>query len=208
MRNRRIEICGGIASGKTSLAQVLEQEGFVALYERFEDNPFLNVFYTDEEAENTFETEIVFVLLHYNLIKRNRKKAMVCDYSLLQDYCYGINNLKEAEKALFDKLFFYLNNQVSEPEFIIYLKCNVSCLLERIKKRGRSMEDYISAEYLQSNIDILEAYLSKQENVLVIESDKYNFLEKDREVVVRRVMEYYNGKRECCNITEQDIGRI
>lgn len=87
----RIEICGGIAAGKTTLAEVLEQNGYTAIYERFEDNPFVKQFYQSAEQDSTFETEIVFTLLHYNPIKQKQnEKMVVSDYSLLQDYCYGI----------------------------------------------------------------------------------------------------------------------
>ena len=41
MIKNRIEICGGIASGKTSLANILEKNGFgLGVYEEFSKNPF------------------------------------------------------------------------------------------------------------------------------------------------------------------------
>lgn len=189
---KRIEICGGIAAGKTSLTRILEEEGFsTAVYERFSDNPFLSDFYVANEVDNTFETEIVFVLIHYNLLKETRdKKTLVCDYSLLQDYCYGVNNLQQCEIETFRHLYDYVIRQISKPDFIIYLKCNVDCLLERIKKRGRDMEMNISKEYLQSNIDVLEKHLCNMKNVLVIESDKYNFITKDKDMIVKKIRDY------------------
>ena len=61
---KRIEICGGIASGKTTLASILKQLDYNVVFERFMDNPFLNEFYTSNGSDNTFETEMVFLLLH------------------------------------------------------------------------------------------------------------------------------------------------
>lgn len=185
---KRIEICGGIASGKTSLAKILENEGYSAVYERFEDNPFLNKFYTDAEDNNVLETEIVFTLLHYNCIKRSNNKAkIVCDYSLFQDYCYALNNLNGDERIVFKKLYKYLVSQISPVDLLIYLKCDVDCLIQRIKERDRKMEQSISREYLQSNIDTIEKYLVEKDNVLIIQSDKYNFIERDKGVVLEMI---------------------
>lgn len=186
--NRRIEICGGIAAGKTSLTHVLEKEGFLTIYERFEDNPFLNKFYTDSEEDNVLETEMVFTLLHYNWIKRKKNEGnVVCDYSIFQDYCYAVNNLRKTERVVFESLYNYLMEQILPADLIIYLKCNVDCLLQRIKERDRGMEQNISKEYLQDNIDTIEKHLFTQDNILIIESDKYNFIENDKNIVIETI---------------------
>lgn len=188
---KRIEICGGIAAGKTSLAQILEKEGFLAIYERFEDNPFLSEFYSVGKEDNTLETELVFTLLHYNWIKQNKgKKKLVCDYSLFQDYCYAINNLKQGELEAFLNLYNYLIKEISSVELIIYLKCNIDCLLRRIKVRNREMERNISREYLETNIATIERNLLGKDNVLIIESDKYNFIGSDRDIVLEMINNY------------------
>lgn len=186
---KRIEICGGIASGKTTLSHVLEGEGFTVINERFQENPFLNKFYLESGIDNSFETEIVFTLLHYNSIKLQKKQDMlVCDYSLFQDYCYAINNLNEEEFSIFKKMYDYLLKQINSANLIVYLECDVDCLLERIRKRGREMEQSISREYMVSNIAVIEKNLSMLSNVLVINSHKYNFIEKDRQMVVDTIL--------------------
>ena len=193
--NMRIEICGPIAAGKTSLAKVLEREGLIPIYERFQDNPFLSSFYTDSDDNNILETELVFVLLHYNWIKQKKGSCQtVCDYSLFQDYCYGANNLTKEEMVVFEKLYDYLTKQILPADLVIYLKCNVDCLLQRIKERDRVMEQNISRNYLQSNIDTIEKYLYKQDNIMIIPSDKYNFIEKDRDTVIKMIWDYCKKK--------------
>lgn len=191
--NYRIEICGGIAAGKTSLASVLEKEGFVAIYEPFQDNPFLNEFYTNNEENNALETEIVFTLIHYNGIKKINVRNAVCDYSMIQDYCYGKCNLKDEDIIVFENLYNYLNKKILPADLIIYLKCNVNYLLQRIKERNRKMEQTISREYLQSNVDMIEKYLP-QNKTLVIPSDKCNFLGNDREKVIKLIKENIKEK--------------
>ena len=77
--------------------------------------------------------------------------------------------------------------QILPADLIIYLKCNVDCLLQRIKERDRGMEQNISKEYLQDNIDTIEKHLFTQDNILIIESDKYNFIENDKNIVIETI---------------------
>jgi deoxyadenosine/deoxycytidine kinase len=46
-RASRIEICGGIASGKTTLAVLMQRSGYSAVFENFTLNPFIENFYSD-----------------------------------------------------------------------------------------------------------------------------------------------------------------
>lgn len=185
---KRIEICGGIASGKTTLTRILEQEGYIGIYERFQDNPFLCDFYTKKGVDNTLETEITFLLLHYNLIKCcNANNSYVCDYSLLQDYSYGICNLNQDEREAFINLYKHIAQYVTVPDITIYLKCDVECLIRRIKQRGRGMEQGISREYLQNIINAIENVIVNRSDVLIIESDKYNFIDQDRNYVIELI---------------------
>ena len=68
----RIEICGGIASGKTSLAKLLEEHTIgTVIYEDFKVNPFWEAFYNNP-GEYIFETELTFTLQHYHEIKKRQ----------------------------------------------------------------------------------------------------------------------------------------
>ena len=80
--------------------------------------------------------------------------------------------------------------KILPADLIIYLKCNVDCLLQRIKERNRKMEQNISREYLQNNIDTIEKYLFRQDNILIIPSDKYNFIKNDKDVVLEMIKSY------------------
>jgi len=194
--NRRIEICGGIASGKTTLAHALEEYGFTVVYERIGDNPFLNDFYTKKDVDNTFETEITFTLLHYNWIKSSLdSENVVCDYSLFQDFCYGLNNLNRNDWEAYRKIYTYLLQIIPPFDMLIYLKCSTDCLMERIRLRNREMEQVISKDYLENNISVIEDQLSQIPNVLVIDSERYNFVDKDKKEVVNQIISYYKGNR-------------
>lgn len=185
---KRIEICGGIASGKTTLARLLEQNGYTAVYERFEDNPFLKDFYRDEKYDNAFETEIAFTLLHYNQIRLKQQDSLVVsDYSLLQDLSYGMANLSKEEQLVYQNIYDFLSSKMSSVDLIIYLKCSVDCLLKRIRERDRDMELTIGQEYLQKTIGALEQCIGKAEHVLVIDSEKMDFTGPDQMAVLKLI---------------------
>lgn len=195
----RIEICGTIASGKTTLAKFLEGQGYRTIYERFQDNPFLNDFYQKSNADNSFETELVFTLLHYNMMKTNQTKSdiLVSDYSIFQDYCYGINNLKREELEQFLSLFDYIQRSLGEPSLIIYLRCSTDCLMKRIAERGRGNEQTISPEYLESIDQMLSSHIwidNPDEQIMVLDSEKYNF--RDNEEDKTRILEMIMAKLE------------
>ncbi|MCI9533638.1 MAG: deoxynucleoside kinase [Lachnospiraceae bacterium] len=192
MQQGRIEICGGIASGKTTLARIMEKEGFCAVYERYQDNPFLGEFYKNKGVDCSFETEMVFTLLHYKMLRAiSENKQLVSDYSLLQDLAYGKANLKKEEFAVFYQMYQYLMQQIALPRMIIYLKCRTKVLAERIADRAREMEQMVDIDYLSESILALEACLEGTSRVLVIESDRVDFINKDRDETVRKIKNFY-----------------
>ena len=151
MNNERIEVCGIMASGKTTLVRLFEKNGFGAFYW---ENPFVNAFYLDKSEECVFETEMVFTLLHYNGIRNNR--AVCYDYSLLQDLSYSEINLTGNHAAIYKEFYDSLMNEIQMPKYLIYLKCDVETAMIRLKKRGRNMEQEIPVEYLQKIKEKLE----------------------------------------------------
>ena len=192
MQQGRIEICGGIASGKTTLARIMEKEGFCAVYERYQNNPFLGEFYKNKGVDCSFETEMVFTLLHYKMLRAmSENKQLVSDYSLLQDLAYGKANLKKEEFAVFYQMYQYLMQQIALPRVIIYLKCRTKVLAERIADRAREMEQMVDIDYLSESILALEACLEGASRVLVIESDRVDFINKERDETVRKIKNFY-----------------
>lgn len=193
MNRGRIEICGGIAAGKTTLAKLLSSQGFHAVYERYQDNPFLGEFYQMNGEDCSFETEVVFTLLHYKMIKsRIDQQRLVCDYSLLQDFAYGKGNLKKADFDMYGQMYSYLKSQIGEPRMTIYLKCDIEVLAQRIRARGREMEQAIEMEYLAGSIVSLESCLLGNRNLLVIESDIIDFADQDRIDTVEKIKDFYD----------------
>lgn len=146
----RIEICGNIASGKTTLCQGMTQKGYFPIFEDFQINPFFKDFYTDPVAYS-FETEVTFLLQHYNLIKKQKSDSLLaCDYSLLLDMAYADVNLAGNRLKIFFEIVTELQKELGLPYKIIHLVCPEEVLLKRIIRRSREAETSITIEYLNS----------------------------------------------------------
>lgn len=149
--NRRIEICGGIASGKTTLCSVIEQSGCQALFENFHQNPFWSLFYKNPQR-HAFETEVTFLLQHYSQFKTvtHDNGVLVCDFSFLQDQAYAEINLKVLQLNAFRGVFDQVTSELQGAALIIHLQCSANEQLYRIRRRARAEEEQIRIEYLEA----------------------------------------------------------
>ncbi len=177
MKNR-IEISGNIASGKTTLCQSLSTKGYLPLFEDFQSNPFFDDFYKDP-ATYSFETEVTFLLQHYNLIKKQKaESAIACDYSLLLDMAYADVNLTGNRLTIFFEIVAELQQEIGLPSQIVHLICPEEILLQRIIKRSREAESTISLDYLTSiskAIFLRVQEVSSKVPVLTIDSNAIDF---------------------------------
>lgn len=176
---KRIEICGGIASGKTTFASLLSQIGFDPIYENFQSNPFWQAFYTEQTKYN-FETEICFMLQHYHQIKKLKpeNKKVVCDYSFLLDRAYAEIGLSGSQRDTFSAVYVEIEKELPLPALIIHLQCAAETELERIRTRGRTVEECIDQKFLDSLNKAVEREVKKishQIKVVIIDSRQKDF---------------------------------
>lgn len=174
---QRIEICGNIASGKTTLVTTLSRVGFNPVNEDFKQNPFLEKFYQNPQLYS-FETEITFILQHYHQIKNSQNIKTICDFSLTLDKSYADVTLKERKLAIFLDLASEIEFEIDNPAKIIYLHCPIDELLLRIQRRKRHFESNITAEYLtliSAAIEKRIAEISCHVEVITIDSSKHDF---------------------------------
>lgn len=145
-----IEICGVIASGKTTLANLLKRVGLSAVLEDFRANPFFELFYSDP-VKFAFETEITFSLQHYNQIKVALEGAspFACDFSPVLDLAFADVTLRDSEKDTFLVVYQEVRRQLPAPALLVHLQCSPSVSLERIRARKRAPEKSITVEYLE-----------------------------------------------------------
>lgn len=144
---------GVIGSGKTSLAKLLADQFHAGtITEKFEDNPFLEKFYSDPK-KYAFHTQLYFLMSRY---KQQREIAqidlfnsrVISDYLFAKDRIFAEINLSEDEFRLYDKIYALIEHDVPRPDLVIYLQAAPELLFKRIKQRNRSFEREIEFEYV------------------------------------------------------------
>ncbi len=175
---KRIEICGNIASGKTTLCQGLVSKGYIPIFEDFSKNPFFLPFYQNPQAFS-FETEVTFLLQHYHSIKLQETDNMIaCDYSFFLDLAYADVNLSGNRHKIFCEILLELQSEIALPSQIIQLVCPQEVLRNRIVARRRALEKSVTIHYLRSlarAISLRIEEISDQVPVISIDSNAIDF---------------------------------
>lgn len=177
---------GNIGAGKTSLSmQIAEEFGGKLILERFKDNPFLPKFYEDA-ARYAFPLEMSFLADRYQQFLDDIRQFdlfsdfVVADYDIYKSLIFAEVTLQSEEFDLYKKLFNLMYKDISRPDLYVYLYQNTERLLQNIKKRGRSYEQDIQADYLKR---INQGYLefiknqSTHGNVRIVDISDLDFVE-------------------------------
>ncbi len=183
MRSGRIEVCGGIASGKTTLAQLLVRSDVPGVFENFETNPFWKLFYA-EPMRYAFETEVTFLLQHYSQLRDAEVQfdEFVFDSSFVQDAAYAGVNLSGTKNAAFMAVHDEVVRSLSPPALLVHLRCPAEEELRRIRARGRPEESGIAKNYLETldnEISRCVASARTQMPVLEIDSLRVDFVNEE-----------------------------
>lgn len=186
-----IAIEGNIGAGKTTLTTKIAQDfNAKTVLERFADNPFLPKFYKDQNRY-AFPLEMSFLADRYQQLSDDLsqfdlfKDFVVTDYHIFKSLIFAKVTLQEDEFRLYKTLFDIIYKEMTKPDLYVYLYQNTDRLLQNIKKRGRSYEQKIEAEYLEKiNHGYLDYIKSQTDlNVLVIDVSDFDFVEKQEDYV-------------------------
>ena len=201
MKYHFITIEGNIGAGKTTLAHLLSKHynGRLVL-EQFADNPFLPKFYENPKLY-AFPLELFFMAERYKQLKELiQQKDMfqsvtILDYLFIKCLLFSKINLPEDEFRLYQRLFEIMNQQLVQPDILIYLHAPVNKLQENIRKRKRPYEQNIADEYL-FNIQQTYTHYIKQHNLktIIVDATNADFLsnEKHLEAIIHALDNDYD----------------
>lgn len=176
---------GNIGAGKTTLTtKIAEDFNAKTVLERFADNPFLPKFYEDQNRY-AFPLEMSFLADRYKQLSDDLaqfdlfKDFIVADYHIFKSLIFAKITLAEDEYRLYRTLFDIVYREMPKPDLYVYLYQNTERLLENIKKRGRSYEQNIPADYLDKiNSGYLDYIKSQTDlNVLIIDVSNRDFVQ-------------------------------
>jgi deoxyadenosine/deoxycytidine kinase len=206
---RYIVVEGPIGAGKTSLAHVLAQHvGGEELFERPDENPFLERFYGDM-TRFALATQLTFLFQRADQLSGVGqfdmfRRATVGDFLLDKDPLFARLNLSDAEYRLYEKVYAHLKPQTPTPDLVIYLQAPVDTLVERVHRRGVEFERKISASYLARVADAYSRYFYNYESapLLIVNSERLNFVEsRDHVLLLLARIGAMRGPREFFNLS-------
>lgn len=186
-----IAIEGNIGAGKTTLASKIAKDCNAKLVlERFADNPFLPKFYKDQ-SRYAFPLEMSFLADRYQQLTDDLaqfdlfKDFIVADYHIFKSLIFAKVTLQEDEYRLYKNLFDIIYKEMPKPDLYVYLYQNTERLLANIKKRGRSYEQEIPADYLEKINQGYLDYIKTQTdlNILIIDVSDLDFVKKQEDYV-------------------------
>ncbi len=170
MKHSYIAIEGNIGAGKSTLAQrIVAETGAVFMPERFEDNPFLPLFYKNQERY-AFTVELSFLEDRVQQVMDcvQNGSFIVSDYLWAKSLVFARVNLRDEELQLFERLYAVLTKSMPKPDVIIYLHRNTEHLLGHIGKRGRDYEQEIQAAYLERVEKEYRTYFQTEREIPVL----------------------------------------
>ncbi len=123
------------------------------MLEDADSNPFLPRFY-EEPEKYAFPAQLYFLLTRYNqqreLLQRDLfAQATIADYVFAKDRIFASLNLSADELKLYEGVYKLLDAQMAKPDLVVYMRARIEVLAERLRKRNRDFERYISYSYLE-----------------------------------------------------------
>lgn len=208
MTKRLILVAGNIGAGKTSLTERLGARlGWETAFESVSDNPYLADFYADMRTWS-FHLQIFFLghRAQQYLDMWELPQSVILDRSIYEDAfifaraLHHLGNLNERDFLAYRRLFDMVVNNLPPPDLLIYLKAPVPLLIERIRRRARSIETGISPEYLQLLDLFYEEWLTTFDvcPVLTIRTDDLDFVHDIRhlDIVINIIQDKLAGREE------------
>ena len=187
-----IAIAGNIGAGKTSLTKLLAKHyKFEGHYEDVLKNPYLDDFY-DQMERWSFNLQIYFLNSRFRQVKEihEKRKNVIQDRTIYEDanifapnlHAMGLMTNRDFEN--YRSLFELMEENVSAPDLLIYLRSSIPNLVSQIHKRGREYENSISIEYLSRLNERYEAWIHnyKKGELLIVDIDDLDFVENKEDL--------------------------
>jgi len=175
-----------MGSGKSTLVEFLHRTYDVSpFYEPNDENPYLADFYKDMKRW-AFQSQLYFLSNKFRLHQElDRQPGVVAlDRTIFEDaeiFATALHQMRKISKRDWETYCgFYeaILDAIRPPDLMIYLRCSMRPLRQRIRLRGRKMEQDVPLAYLKRLERLYENWVSKYDlsEVLVLETDQLDYI--------------------------------
>ncbi len=200
-----VAIAGNIGAGKTTLTKLLSKHyNWEPHYESVDENPYLDDFYGEMERWS-FNLQVYFLNSRFRQILKIRKsgKEIIQDRTIYEDArifapnLHAMGLMTNRDFKNYSSLFELMEQLVSPPDLLIYLRGSISSLVGQIHKRGREYENSISIDYLSRLNERYEAWITNYDKgkLLIIDIDNLDFVSKPEDLgtIIDKIDAQING---------------
>lgn len=199
--NSVITIAGTVGVGKSTMTNALAHAlGFRTSFEKVDTNPYLDKFYADF-TRWSFHLQVYFLAERFKEQKRifEYGGGFIQDRSIYEDT--GIFAKMHYEKGTMSKVDYETYKSLFEamvmtpyfphPDLLIYLEGSIDDILDRIKERGRPMEQQTPVEYWNEMHTRYENWINSFNAcpVLRININDYDIMDDDSSIepIIERI---------------------
>ena len=183
---RSIAIAGNMGTGKSTLVEFLHRTyGVVPFYEPNDENPYLGDFYKDMKRW-AFQSQLYFLSSKFRLHQElDRQPGVVAlDRTIFEDaeiFATALHQMRKISKRdwqTYQGFYEAILDAIRPPDLMIYLRCSMRTLRQRIRLRGRRMERDVPLSYLKRLDRLYQAWIDAYDmsEVLVLETDKLDYI--------------------------------
>ncbi len=196
-----VAIAGNIGAGKSTLTKYLSEKwGFDTVPEPEAKNPFLKDFYKNPKRW-ALHSQLFFLTERAKVQKKVERNSqyILLDRTIYEDAeVFAKTLLTKNEFKVYKRIYEFYLEELTPPNFVIYLKASVPTLMERIKNRGRKYERDIKRSYIKKLNERYDQWISDFSiaPVITIDTDKYEIysLFNDIERVRKTIEDFFWSK--------------
>ena len=183
---RSIAIAGNMGSGKSTLVEFLHRTyDVVPFYEPNDENPYLADFYKDMKRW-AFQSQLYFLSNKFRLHQElDRQPGVVAlDRTIFEDaeiFATALHQMRKISRRdwhTYQSFYNAILDAIRPPDLMIYLRCSMRTLRQRISLRGRAMERDVPLSYLKRLERLYESWIASYDmsDVLVLETDRLDYI--------------------------------
>ncbi len=183
---RTIAIAGNMGAGKSTLVDFLARTyGVMPFYEPNDENPYLGDFYKDMKRW-AFQSQLYFLASKFRLHQElDRQPGVVAlDRTIFEDAeifataLYQMRKISKRDWQTYQSFYESILDAIRPPDLMIYLRCSMRTLRQRIRLRGRRMEQDVPLSYLKRLERLYDDWIDRytHSDVLVLETDTLDYI--------------------------------
>jgi len=175
-----------MGSGKSTLVEFLSRTyGVTPFYEPNDENPYLADFYKDMKGW-AFQSQLYFLSNKFRLHQElDRQPGVVAlDRTIFEDAeifataLFQMRKISKRDWQTYQGFYGAILDAIQPPDLMIYLRCSMRTLRQRIRLRGRKMEQDVPLPYLKRLDRLYEDWIGSyaMSDVLVLETDQLDYI--------------------------------